>query len=52
MPCSVNIDKYYIFFHYNVDINLLVFLQMFLGNEGVDMVPLLMVFLDSACAFY
>jgi hypothetical protein len=38
MPCSMNIDKYFIFFLHNVDIVILVFLEMFLGNEGVDMV--------------
>jgi hypothetical protein len=52
MPCSMNIDKYSIFSLHNVDIVLLVFFEMFLGNEGADMVSHLMVFLHSARAFH
>jgi L-rhamnose mutarotase len=36
MPYSMNIDDYSIFLD-NVDIDLLVFLEIFLDNEGVDM---------------
>jgi hypothetical protein len=52
MPCSMNIDKYSIFFLHNVDIVLLVFLEMFLGNEGVDTVSHLTVFLHSSHALH
>jgi hypothetical protein len=52
IPCSMNIDKYSIFFLHNVDIVLLVFLEMLLGNEGVNMVSHLMAFLHSAHAFH
>jgi hypothetical protein len=52
MPCSMNIDKYSIFFLHNVDIMLLVFLEMFLGNAGVDTVSNFMVFLHSSHAFH
>jgi hypothetical protein len=51
IPCSMNIDKYSIFFLHNVDIVLLVFLEMFLGDEGVDTVSHLMVFLHSTDEF-
>jgi hypothetical protein len=51
MPCSMNIDKYSILFLDNTDIDLLFFLEMFIHNEGVYMVPLLMVFIYFACAF-
>jgi hypothetical protein len=47
MPCSMNIDDYSIFFLDNVDIDLLVFLEIFLDNEGVNMVSHLMVSLHS-----
>jgi hypothetical protein len=52
MPFSMNIDKYSILFLNNVDIILLVFLEMFLGNEGVDTVSHLMIFLHSSHAFH
>jgi hypothetical protein len=52
ISCSMNIDNYSIFFLDNVDINLFVFLEIFLGNEGVDMVSHLTVFLHSAHAFH
>jgi hypothetical protein len=38
IPYSINIDKYSILFFDNVDIDLLVFLEIFPGNEGFDMV--------------
>jgi hypothetical protein len=38
MPYSMNSNDYYIFFLVNVDLDLLVFLEIFLDNEGVDMV--------------
>jgi hypothetical protein len=44
MPLSMNIDVYSIFSLGNYDINLLVFLEIFLGNVGVDMFSHLMVF--------
>jgi hypothetical protein len=47
IPCSMNIDNYSIFFVDNVDIHLLVFLEIFPNNEGVNMVSHLMVFLHS-----
>jgi hypothetical protein len=37
MPYSMNIDDYSIFFLDNVDIDLILFLEIFLDNEGVDM---------------
>jgi len=43
----MNIDDYSIFFLDNVDIDLLVFLEIFLDNEGVNMVSHLMVSLHS-----
>jgi hypothetical protein len=52
IPCSMNIDKYSIFFLNNVDIDLLVFLEIFPGNEGVNMVSHLTVFLHSSHAFH
>jgi hypothetical protein len=52
IPCSMNIDKHSIFFLDNVDIDLLVFLEIFLGNEGVDVVSYLTVFLHSTHAFH
>jgi hypothetical protein len=51
MHFSMNIENYSIFFIHNVDIDILVFLQMFPCNEGVNMVPLLKFFLPSTCAF-
>jgi hypothetical protein len=51
MQGSMNIDEDYIFFLYNSNIDLLVFLEIFLGNEGVDMVSHLMVFLYFAHTF-
>jgi hypothetical protein len=48
MPYSMNIVDYSIFFLGNVDVDLLVFLENFLGNEGVDMVSHVMVFLHFA----
>jgi hypothetical protein len=52
MPCSMNIDKYSIFVLDNGDIGLLVFLEIFPGNEGVDMVSHLTIFLHSTHAFH
>jgi hypothetical protein len=52
MPCSMNIDNYSIFFLDNVDIDLLVFLEFFRRNEGVDMVSHLTVFIHSAHALH
>jgi hypothetical protein len=52
MPYSMNIDDYSIFFLDNVDIYLLVFLEIFPDNEGVDMVSHLTVFLHSAHPFH
>jgi hypothetical protein len=52
MPYSMNIDDYSIFFLDNVDIDILVFLEIFPDNEGVDMVRHLMVFLHSAHPFH
>jgi hypothetical protein len=52
MPCSMNIDKYSIFFIDNVDIDLLVFLEIFLDNEGVNMVSHLTIFLHSTHGFH
>jgi hypothetical protein len=52
MSCSMNNDKYSIFFLHNVDIVLLVFLEMFPSNEGVDMVSHLTVFIHSSHAFH
>jgi hypothetical protein len=46
IPCSININDYFIFFHGNVNVNLVVFIENFLGNEGVDMVsPLMILFI-------
>ena len=48
----MNIDKYSIFFFDNVDIDLLVFLEIF-PSEGVDMVSYLMVFINNPpCGCY
>jgi hypothetical protein len=52
MPCSINIYKYSILFLDNVNIDLVVILDIFSGNEGVDMVSHFMVFLHSAHAFH
>jgi hypothetical protein len=51
MACSMNIDKYSILFRHTVDIDLLFFLELFSGNEGVDMVSHLTIFLHSAHPF-
>jgi hypothetical protein len=51
IACSMNIDKYSIFFLDNFDIYLLVFLEIFPCNEGVDMVSHLIVFFNSLDAF-
>jgi hypothetical protein len=48
----MNIYGYSIFFLDNVDIDILVFLEIFPGNEGVDMVSHLMVSLHSAHLFH
>jgi ABC-type anion transport system duplicated permease subunit len=48
----MNIDKYSIFFLDNVDIDLLVFLEIFQGNEGVEMASHFMVFLHYEHAFH
>jgi hypothetical protein len=45
MHYSMNIIDYSIFFLGNVDVDLLVFLENVLGNEGVNTVSPLMVFL-------
>jgi hypothetical protein len=45
MPYSMTIVDYSIFFLGNVDVDLLVFLKNFLGNEGVNIVSHVMVFL-------
>jgi hypothetical protein len=47
MPFSMDIEKYYIFFLDKFCIHLLVFLEIFLDDEGVDMVSHLTVFLHS-----
>jgi hypothetical protein len=52
MPCSMNIEKYSIFFLDNVDINLFIFLKIFPGNEGVDMVSHLTILLHSTHTFH
>jgi hypothetical protein len=53
MPCFMRIDEYSIFFLDNDDIDLLIFLEMFPNNEGVDMVSqILMVFFHSAHTLY
>jgi hypothetical protein len=52
MPYSMNIDEYSIFFLNNVDNDLLVFLEIFLDNEGVDMVSHFTVFLHFAHPFH
>jgi hypothetical protein len=52
IPCSMNIDKYSMLFFGNPDIDLLVFLEIFPGNEGFNMVSHLMIFLHSAHAFH
>jgi hypothetical protein len=49
---SKNINDYSIFFLDNDDINILVFLEIFLGNEGVGMVSHLKLFLHSAQQFH
>jgi hypothetical protein len=51
-PCSMNIIEYSIFFLGNVDVDLLVFLKTILGNEGIDMVSPLMVFLCSSHPYH
>jgi hypothetical protein len=51
ISCSMNIGKYSIFFLDNVNIDLLFFLEIFIGNEGVNMVSHLTVFLHSTHAF-
>jgi hypothetical protein len=50
IPYSMNIDEYYIFFLDNVDIDVIIFLEIFLGNE-VDMVSHLTVFLHFTHPF-
>jgi hypothetical protein len=48
----MNIVDYSILFPGNVDVDLLFFLGNFLGNEGVNMVSPLMVFLHSAHPYH
>jgi len=52
MACAININEYSIFFIDDVDIDILFFLEIFLSNEGIDMVSLLMVFLHFAHPFH
>jgi hypothetical protein len=52
MPCSMNIENYVIFFLHDVDIVLLFLLEMFLGNEGVNIVSHLTFFLHSSHEFH
>jgi hypothetical protein len=52
MPYSMNINEYYIFFLDNVDIDLLVFLEIFPNNEGVNMLSHLTIFLHFAHPFH
>jgi hypothetical protein len=52
MPYFMNIDEYYVFFLGNADIDLLVFLEIFFGNEGVDIASHLIVFLHSTQPYH
>jgi hypothetical protein len=51
MPCSMNIEKYSIFSLDNVN-HLLVFLEIFPNDEGVNMVSNLTVFIHFAHPFH
>jgi hypothetical protein len=52
IPYSMNIGEYSIFFLDNDDIDVLVFLEIFPNNEGVDMVSHFTHFLHSAHPFH